>query len=282
MIVLPNANELTQGTIFSCAVAEDYRDVPVWGVVITARCDVSQNKAEIFSYVPVVTFEDWLLNDGVKTLARRCIKKHLGEMKNTVSQVGFAISILDVIDFHEVGEKIRAEGGRGAEKAHNKYLDSLVKYELSRNILSDSVNVEEKRKYLELCKKDYDSLVKDLLGNSVMECYYLSSVEEGEADGHGYVALLREIRFMPAKLAHAIVKGLDLENFKQMCLVDKMLVDKLGIGPPLEFAFPVGLIKSPHTEHFMQRFTQLFARIGVSDYSPERLSKIHQLVPSQK
>lgn len=63
MFDAPRENE-TQGTVFSCAYAEDYTDTSVYGLVITARCDAAQDKAPIFSYIPVVSLPDWVLCDG--------------------------------------------------------------------------------------------------------------------------------------------------------------------------------------------------------------------------
>jgi hypothetical protein len=53
-ILKPTLGLLSQGTIFSCASAEDYPDCLVHGLVITARCDIAQSKVPIFNYLPVV------------------------------------------------------------------------------------------------------------------------------------------------------------------------------------------------------------------------------------
>ena len=59
-ISAPKLGFLTQGTLFTCAAAEDYGGCNVHGLVITARCDVAQNKAAVFNYLPVVSLDDWV------------------------------------------------------------------------------------------------------------------------------------------------------------------------------------------------------------------------------
>jgi hypothetical protein len=60
LIAYPQRGAMTQGTIFSCAVAEDYRACTTRGLIITARCDVANDKVRTYNYLPVVPFSDWI------------------------------------------------------------------------------------------------------------------------------------------------------------------------------------------------------------------------------
>lgn len=80
---------LNQGTLFSCGAAEDYAGCDVHGIVITARCDVANDKAQIYNYLPVVKLDDWLKRDGRILIAERGIKTTFGEMKNALKDVGY-------------------------------------------------------------------------------------------------------------------------------------------------------------------------------------------------
>ena len=42
---------------------------------------------------------------------------------------------------------------------------------------------------------------------------------------------------------------------------------------------PVGMMQSPFIELFMQRFTNLYARIGVTDFSPDMMKSLRAIVP---
>jgi len=42
---------------------------------------------------------------------------------------------------------------------------------------------------------------------------------------------------------------------------------------------PVGMVQSPFIELFMQRFTHLYARIGVTDFSHNLMKSLRDIVP---
>jgi hypothetical protein len=42
---------------------------------------------------------------------------------------------------------------------------------------------------------------------------------------------------------------------------------------------PIGMVQSPFIELFMQRFTSLYARIGVTDFSPDLMKSLRRIVP---
>jgi len=90
----PRSGPLTQGTIFSCAVAEDYPGCEVHGMLITARCDVAQDKVRTYNYLPVVTLNDWVHRDGRIALAERLAADALGGLRQSLKDAGFSPSIL--------------------------------------------------------------------------------------------------------------------------------------------------------------------------------------------
>ena len=75
IVTFPNPGPMTQGTIFSGAVAEDYNGCETFGLVITARCDVANDKAETYNYLPVVRLNDWIHRDGRLILGERLQKE---------------------------------------------------------------------------------------------------------------------------------------------------------------------------------------------------------------
>lgn len=60
MIKNPRPGRLTQGSVFCGADAEDYITEPVWGAIITARCDTAHEKVPVLNYLPIVRVTDWL------------------------------------------------------------------------------------------------------------------------------------------------------------------------------------------------------------------------------
>src|SRR4051812_2826386 len=93
-VIAPKLGSLTQGTIFSCARAEDYDGCRVHGLVITARCDIAQSKVPVFNYLPIVTLDDWIHRDGRSILCDRLRRSVIGQMKRVLRSCGHAESIL--------------------------------------------------------------------------------------------------------------------------------------------------------------------------------------------
>lgn len=104
MFDAPRENEFTQGTVFSCAYAEEYPDTSVYGLVITARCDAAQDKAPIFNYIPVVPLHDWMLCDGANLAMDRIHAETQNTLKNYVKDSSLSESLLETKTMDEIYE----------------------------------------------------------------------------------------------------------------------------------------------------------------------------------
>ena len=94
MFDFPKTDQFTQGTIFSCGYAEEYEGVAIYGLVITARCDAAQDKAPIYSFVPVVALKDWIMSDGAQIIIERSILDHQNTRKNILLGIDLSASLL--------------------------------------------------------------------------------------------------------------------------------------------------------------------------------------------
>lgn len=116
----------------------------------------------------------------------------------------------------------------------------------------------------------YHGLVKELVGNGVADFHYLDQIEFGK-EPTGYVASLREIRFMPARVASRIIDGIDRQTY---IALDGAANGGMHFRSDDDYAMPVGLLKSPFIEFLMQRLTTLFSRIGVTDITSNRIESL--------
>ena len=279
MITNAPIGPLTQGTIFSCALAEDYDGCIVHGLVITARCDVVNDKVDVYNYVPIVRCDDWLVRDGVRALAGRTSRSAMGEMRNALTQLGLAASILNttphaeilraIFDANDASPKIRSK--------REQFARHMGRYEAAEQCMDPVPPITSASVLLSLEKAEAGKLIKELCSNVIAEAYYLPGVEFQET-GAGYVALLREIRHIPRGLAKAIGNGLDQRGYAALCAADSRCGGRLLV-PDEGFAWPAGLMQSPFIEHLMQRLTLLFSRIGVSDVSEATVKRLQDRIP---
>jgi hypothetical protein len=278
MIGYPSTSELTQGTIFTCAASEDYLEATPRGLVITARCDVSHGKAPVISYVPLVAFRDWLFRDGLRLLASRVLASSRGSMRSALRDAGLAESMLDTLSPETVRAHLAGMTTKAEQNAAKRYREAEAHKDSAEAALGAVPGTKPAADFFDAQSKEYQRMLQDLLSNSVADYHYIERCEPGE-ECSGYVALLREIRYLPVKLADELMRGIDFERFTALCLEEPRYADKLTLADVEQYAMPVGLLQSPFIEFFMQRFTNLYARIGVTDYSPDRMKSLRAIVP---
>lgn len=264
MFDAPRANEFTQGTVFSCAYAEDYPETPSCGLVITARCDAAQDKAPIFSYIPVVPLDDWLLCDGAVIVMDRIHADCLNTLRNHLKDASLSESLLETKTVDEIYEShFKPKEGEKAWTARCvKIRAGMDTYIRNQKLRVPGGIREERRLHLLANTTKADAVVKELSGNRLNGFYLLRDMPLLSGSVTNCVALLREIHHIPTTLARDIVSGLSKEDWTAR--------RDAAMRCPRFVAFddlsaPVAKLKSPWIEHVMQNFTMLFARIGVTD-----------------
>lgn len=271
--------EFTQGTIFSCALAENYDDADVLGMVITARCDAAQEKAAIFNYVPAIPIERWMLRDGRQIIAKRAAAGALGAMRSAIGDAGMAASILEMVPAEQIAGELNKGDTKQARSIAARFAKATDTLASATAAFESDLSSRDSFVYLDRDETACKALVKELLANGLAEFHYLDKAEPGEV-GNGYVLLLREIRFVSAQLAKAISAGLDKDAYDAIRADTKGTAGRLKITSNDDFAMPIGAVESPYIELIMQRLTQLFSRIGVTDFSKERVRSVQAVLDS--
>jgi hypothetical protein len=253
----PRDRSITQGTIFTCAVAEDYSGCATHGLVITARCDIAHQKARAYNYLPIVSLDDWLRNDGRTILAERLQAEAMEKMEKLLKHNGFAESILTTQTPRSILNTLFPEKG---SKVARSFAEHCETYESATRALrcSDA--------WCSLCagaSGTIAGLVKELAAQKLGGYYFLPQVDPNGVDT-GFVVLFREVHLLPRSLCRAIADGIDDAFFASLCQSNPSLSGVLSIRKG-DLALPIGQLRSPNIEHLMQAFSTLFARIGLED-----------------
>ena len=278
VVLQPRSGPLTQGTIFRCGVAEEYAGCSTHGVVITARCDAANDKVRVYNYLPVVRLDDWLHRDGRIIIADRLTAETLGQLRNTLRETNYSVSILESESPRSVLTTLFPASDKKSAKARCKFEELCRRYELAeRGILSapgDSVCL----RMAEVAPKLKDAVLTELVHQRLAGYYFLDRVEpDGEDTGH--VVLLREIQAMPRAVAEWVSEGIDAKQFAEICKTLPRVRACLRVGPD-DLAMAVGVVRSPNLEHLMQSFSMLFGRIGIADPDPGYVSGLWTRQPS--
>jgi hypothetical protein len=273
MFDLPKSNQFTQGTIFSCAHAENYGEKSAHGLIITARCDAAQDKAPIYNFIPVVSLDDWLLRDGAEIILQRALLDAFNGKKNIIVQAGFSESLLRTKTSSEILEGVlqpRVDVDKKFEPKMRQFMafdGEIEKIEKSLSTWDDDLIKDR----LKNSSKHLDSVIKELSGNRLLGYYLLRQMPTLYGDNGGnFVALLREIHHIPNAIAKKIVSGIEKNAWGG--------VGTIGLKCPKfndadDYCAPIARLKSPWMEHLMQSLTMLFARIGVEDVDATSVRK---------
>jgi hypothetical protein len=262
---------ISQGTIFSCAYAERYKGSPVRGVVITARCDMAQDKFPVMNYVPVVKLEDWIKLDGFEIVKERGEKQVRGERQSLLKEWQIAESVL-------VANKLALVIERYIEEARPR---------LAARVTSRAARVVQRVEGLEQLQagdvswlvKEFpallDGVIKELMTHKLSGHYYLSNAVSSESS-ECHVALLREASFLPRDLALALGRGVseDSLDFSRNPEWKRWI----RFNGDDDMAMPIGQIGSPYIEHLLQTFGMLFGRIGLDDPEQGHIDRMCELI----
>lgn len=272
MITNPPPGILDQGVIFSCASAVDYDGCEVHGLIITARCDITNDKADVYNYLPVVRFEDWLWRDGARIICGRTERSAKEDMERALNNAGFSPSILSTQSPSHIYGVLFANATGKVKDQSKPFKNAAARMTVAEACSKAKYGRAETAKLFAQETSGTKRLAKELCQNAVAEAYYLKAVRPGQ-DCLGYVVLLREIQHVPRALAMAILKGLDNEGYEELGEEQPRVLGRLNI-PKDDLALPVGMIPSPFIEHLLQRWALLFSRIGVEDISDAHICKL--------
>jgi hypothetical protein len=276
----PKLGMLTQGTVFACAVAEDYQGCHVHGLVITARCDAAQSKVPIFNYLPVVSLDDWIHRDGRLLLCDRILKNILGKMRRALKAAGYTESVMRTQTPEAILEVLFPDtpSSRAAQKTRMDFATIVAEHgeivAASNSMPSENLATAIGNKHV----GERDALIRELIQQRLSGYYFLSSIAL-EGSNLGYVVLLREVRHMPRELAASVAGGISEDDYRVARNGRPHFADRLSFVKET-FAMPVGLLKSPHVEHLIQVFSTLFSRIGLPDPDPTYIENAWRRLPS--
>ena len=241
-------SDLTQGSVFYGAYVEDYSQCVNYGLIITARCDISQEKAPIYSYLPLISFNNWLLGEFTKILYNK-VKK--GVYKNLVSafvNIGGSELLLKTYDLDLLVNNFANEG---KAKSRENFNSKVVEYKNINRLLEDDIEMSEVKSILnssKLLQSESNKIIDDLISQNLMGFYFIDDVTNDGA----HVLKLRDVYHINSTYAIKLKSGVSLPNVNYLEDEEKI-------------SFTVGKVKSPYIEHIMQKFTNLFARIGIDD-----------------
>jgi len=261
MLEQPKFGSLTQGTIFCCAKAEDYSGCDVAGLVITARCDVANDKTPIYTYLPIVSLRDWLDRDGGTLIASRAANEAIASLRQELKGAGHSISILETEPWLNIVETLFPDSGKKAAKAvRERALKAIERHEAATKCLATPFGAKRAHDVVRENHGIVRSLISELTTHRLAGYYFMQKIDPA-GKAAGFVIQLREVNSLPRPLASSVAGGLDLSLSTDQMIHATRYLDR----GTTNYAMPLAQVTSPTIEHILQQFSLTFSRIGVAD-----------------
>lgn len=258
---------LTQGDVLAGLSAHGYETVQTFGVVLTARCELAHDKVDLVNYVPVVPLRAWFDREGwrgpAEQEAHQVWQQYASEALHCARSTDLTGNELrtsfDTYGPEACRELIKSAGG----KITQKLVELTERYRTLQETLARGERPEG------LPVKLVRALLRDLAAHRLADLYYLPLSFLGGDGENPHVALLRQIFALRSEYLCSAegVAGVRLREHVDGPLPPLCTLAGLPFGR-------VARLRSPYTEHFLQRLTLLFARIGVEDVDIHNLDRI--------
>jgi hypothetical protein len=215
----PLLGQLNQGSIFCCAKAEQYPNCEVSGVVLTARCDLEQDKYNVLNYAPVVRLSDWLAVDGHDIIVSRVASDFDSRVESALKTIDLPKSIFNSQTLLSILETlIRApDASQKLKKAEAKFVE-LEERRRSIARWQSGYSTSNADLY-DHCDAFVRTAVKELIHHKMIGYYYLPNLEVG-SDETGFVVLLREVNHLPRRLSRLIANGVNATDGELQRIAD--------------------------------------------------------------
>ena len=250
---------ITQGSIISGLEINRYSEYPVWGLVITPRCDLARGiSVETVHILPIVDLEAWYYVEGKQLL----IDKHRTKLKEKINKkLPKDLCNGDVFESGFSNNELK--------KFFNDITDPKVRETVINWI--ELLDKDDNVLLSNSSKSDSISSLIDNLFNDKEKRFYL--IEDWKNPNSTKVILLREILCVSRDIAQKFKAGFTEKEYTATTLK----LNNLRTTKEKTLTYEIQKeILSPFIEHIMQRFAYNFTRIGVTDRTPSIIDQIKQ------
>lgn len=264
----------TQGTIIEDIRSEKYKGVRCKGVVITARCDIANQKVYNIHYLSALEMKDWLK----EVLVPEILKEKRDDVLSSIKQFAktYRLDYKTLIDMGYDTALQVMESTATKAKEKQKAAEWVNEWKQQDELISRSLDDKEKQEIL----KKYGSkkLIKKLTPiynyNYAKYCFIpkCAYAEEGSMTD-GLVVDLQDICQMSMNTAQEIKEY----KYDYELITDedkrKEINERFFFEDQADFVIMDNVIESPWNERLLQEFSFMFARIGLDNADAEQIEE---------
>lgn len=254
--------KVTQGTLIYGVRSNKYHDVVTYGIIISAACDLAQDKIDKVFYLTAIPLKEWLCSDqGFQVVTANLIKNCKNNILKILEKYGLAWDVFKTLSQEELEKVVTACGISRNDKQNA--VAHFLKYQ---RFSKENMTFQEKIEIYLSEHKTIEGYLGDLFNGANSHYVFIpqQALSEHASVGMGLVVDLLEVDFYQMQLVKKLADG-QIDNRvlseSEIAVYDKKFVLCENDG----FAYPVGEVEHPWCEYILQHFSNCFIRIGVDN-----------------
>ncbi len=267
-------DKLDQGAMIYGIRTEKYPLLRAYGIVITASCDLANQKVNKLYYLLGIKAEEWVCSkQGFDLIYAEKRDNKLNVFKTLAHSLGLNAEALCGFSIEQARMVIESEIQKPKDK--KKLLGAYEEYKV---LESGSVSNEQRRLIIHQDETTASKFLTKIGKGDIYHYYFLpeKAFSESFQNDAGIIIDLQEIGVLSMEDASEIenfgVDNLYLDNFSEE--TQKRFKKTFWLDTTDDFVLIEGNISSPWREHLMQRFSHCFARIGLDSATKSDYEKI--------
>lgn len=255
---------ITQGTIINGIRSTKYPDIMTYGIVISAACDLAQDKIEKIFYLTAIPLKEWLCSKkGFQLVTGSSVLNSKDNLLRCLEKYDLSFEVVQMLSKDEL-EKVLFQY---KDSIKPKEYDSIIKqFGYYQHLAKEDSTKEDKAEILLSESKTVATILGDIFsGKNTHYCFLpTSAISESLDEGYGLIVDLLELDYLPLETVKKIASG--EIDCKELLEPEKAKFDKrFYIKEHPGFAYPVSEMLSPWREYILQHFSNCFIRIGVDN-----------------
>ena len=250
-------NGITQGTMISSMRSERYIGHQCYGIVISARCDLANKKITKVFYLIAIPLEEWILSDaGFSILLSGVVTNIEGSLKDFAKNNDLSWIDLKTFSLEEF-EQVVCE----LQMKNRQAKDIIHKFKKFKVYTTHKYGLREKQSIISAERKSFEGGCMEIVSGKNLQFSYIPEDAINDII-NGVVIDHQELDYLTISTAELV------DNYKMDVTVltkeeQEKFNDKFFIIEEPGYSIPLCTIKSPWIEYLMQRFSNMFTRIGV-------------------
>lgn len=256
-------NDVTQGTVIYGIRSEKYPEIMSYAIIISARCDIANNKISKLYYLSAVNVKEWFCT---KHGFSETYKEKIGNCKNALKQKFDKYSLN--VDLMLSLNKSQVMQILCKNEPSEKKLSKLInEYEKVYNLINANDTNSDRKKLVKEISDLAHKLLTEITKGSINHYFFIPQYTylNNGVKNNGLMVDLQEIGIIPI----SDVKRLKSPGIDYKILFNESEYERIRLQEMYwlfddgDFVGIEGIIQPPWCELLMQRFSNGFTRIGV-------------------